>query len=54
MSLKAGDQQGLYQERIAKSEREGVYLDQEQGRGLRADSFSCALRTRNEKSGCEG
>jgi hypothetical protein len=34
LSLKAGDQHGLYQERIAKSEPEGVCLGLEQGSDL--------------------
>ncbi len=54
LSLKAGDQQGLYQERIAKSAPRGECFALEQGRGLLGLSLSRALRTRNEKSGCGG
>jgi hypothetical protein len=53
LSLKAGDQQSLYQERIAKSEPEGECIGLEQGRGLPGLSLSRALRTRNEKNPVE-
>jgi len=51
--LESGDQQGLYLERIPKSEQRGG-LSLEQERGLRGLTLNRLLPTRNEKSGCGG